>query len=220
MNIATLDCHNADYFPVADITRPRKTKYCKKHKYDLIYDVFEKIDRFPTWAKVLGAQKFLPQYDLLCFLDTDVLIMNYEIKIEDQIDDQHNIFIGLMPDFHTGEPTHLSTSAWIIKNTEWSIDFLKKWWNTTEYLNKVYPEKGVNTPATNGFGGIYHEQSAFSFLYDVDEDCRKNTKIMPFCWFNQREVNYKNGDFLIHFARQGNKIGRMNKFLKDLTPMI
>lgn len=215
MKIAILDAHNKDFNSVADFTRPRKTIYCDRHGYDLIYYHFEDVGRFPTWGKVKGVQEYLPRYDFICFLDTDILIMNFSVKIEDQIDNKHNIFIGFMPDFNTGEMTHLSTSAWIIKNNAWSLEFLEKWWNTTDYLNERYPPNNEYTPATRGFGGKYHEQTAFSYLYDIDEDCRTNTKIMPFSWFNQREVNYKKGDFLVHFARQKEKLERMKRFLNQ-----
>lgn len=213
MKIGVLDCHNSEYDKVANFTSPRKRDYCNRHGYDLIYHKFEHITRFPTWGKVLGVQKYLDDYDLICFLDTDVLIMNPNIKIEDQVDSDHNIFIGFMPDFHTGKKTHLSTSAWIIRNTSWSHIFLKTWWGTTEYLDTRYPKDNEYTLATRGYGGKYHEQSAFSYLYDTNKDCQRNTKLMPFSWFNHRESNYERGAFLVHFARQGDKVRRMKRFL-------
>jgi len=216
MRIGLLDCHNVDYTAVADLTRPRKTKYCKKHGYDLLYHIFERdIGRFPTWGKVLGMKKYLPQYDYICFLDTDIFIMDPEVKVEDQINGKHNIFIGFMPHFHNGVKTHLSTSAWIMRNNDWSLAFLDKWWDTTKYLTTHYPKNNRRTPATRGYGGIYHEQSAFSYLYDIDKDCRVNTKVMPFPWFNHREVNYERGAFLVHFARQEKKLERMKGFLQQ-----
>ena len=215
MKIALLDCSNKEYSEIRRLSSPSKIKYCELHGYKAIFDTETTSDRFPTWNKILSLRKHLYQYDYICFLDTDIFVMNIDTKIEDQIEDQiedKNIYISTMPDFNNGKETHLSTSAFIIKNSPWSKDFLDHLWNTTDFLNTYYPPDKVETLSTRGFGGIYHEQSAFSYLYDISSEVRKNVKIMPFCWFNHREVNYSQGDFLIHFARQKDKLKRMKNF--------
>lgn len=211
MKIGLLDCHNSDYASVAAITRPMKSEYCKKHDYDLLYWNFEDIGRFPTWGKVLGLKEYVPKYDWILFIDTDCLIMNQEIKIEDQVDENHDILVGVMPDFETGEPTHVSTSALLVRNSKWVINFIERWWDMTEFLDKPY--SGPVWGASRGHGGKHHEQSAFQAMYDRFDDVRQQVKIMPFCWFNHRESNYQDGAFLIHFARQENKIKRIKQFL-------
>lgn len=211
MKITVLDCHDKKYTNIASLTSPIKERYCQRHGYNFVVYNFGNIGRPPTWGKVLGVKHHLTDSDYILFLDTDVLIMNLDVKIENYIDERYNLQIGYMPDFNTGIKTHISTSAFIIKNTNWSQKFLNKWWNTEAYIDSPYFSKGI---ATRGTGGIFYEQSAFHFLYETNKDCVSNIKIMPFPWFNTREVNYKSGDFLIHFARQTRKEERIKKFLK------
>lgn len=222
MRIAVLDCHQENYSEMAKRTVPGKKKYCKLHGYDFIFYKFEDLEsynfkelqRFPTWGRVPGLTKFLPEYHWILYLDTDTLIANFDTKIEDQIDDQFCVLVGAMPDFYTGEPTHLSTSAILIKNDKRSFDFLHFWWTQDQFDYRPYFSPKPNG-ATANYGGMFYEQSAFHHIYD-NTGFKSIIKVMPNCWFNSREVNYKEGDFLIHFASSRySKMDRLKKFLKD-----
>src|SRR5208283_4375787 len=119
---------------VAKLTVPSKKKYCQRHGYDFIYYEFDDIGRFPAWGRVVGLKKYLNDYDWVFNIDTDMLIVNYDIRLEDWIDNKYNILIGMMPDYKTGQPIHISTGMLFMKNSEWSFKFLDKWWNQTKFL--------------------------------------------------------------------------------------
>jgi hypothetical protein len=207
-NIGVLDCHNHDYDHIADLTLPLKKKYCSLHGYDFISYTFGEIGRFPTWGRVLGLKKHLGDCDWILYLDTDTYLTNLEVSIEDYLGDFHVAF-GVMPDFNTGKPTHISTSAILMKNSAWSLTFLDLWWKQKKFDSEPY-HKNLHG-STGGYGGKFYEQSAIHFLWDHCDQCRKRIKILPNMWFNSRESNWKPGDFLIHFANQP-KIPRMYKF--------
>ena len=213
MKIALLDCHQNNYDEIARLTSPSKTLYCKKYGYGFITEHFDNIGKFPTWGRVLKLQQHLPAYDWVLYLDTDTIITNFDIDIESQIDDAFDILVGTMPDFHTGQPTHLSTSSILIKRSDWSFDFLDKWWKTNcdEYRS--------DGPAVMGHGGKFYEQSAFQFLYEHGE--AKHIRIMPNHWFNAVECNHTSSDFLIHFVRQEPpKLPRIKNFMRRPTGRI
>ena len=193
--------------------RKSKAKYCSLNKYDFIEDEIKNINPYgPTWGRVFSIEKNLLNYDWIIYLDTDIIITNYEKKIENYIDKNYNIIIGRMPDFNTGELNHISTSSIIIKNENWSFDFLQMWKKQKTFINNPYHAvEEKKHLSTLGVGGLFFEQSAFHFLYDENEEIRKKTKLID--GINDIECNHKIDSFLIHFARSP-KEKRIKDFLK------
>lgn len=213
MKIGLLEAHNSHYNEIFNLTVGSKIRYCRKHNYEFVVYNFRNLDRTPHWGRVLGIKEHLKRFDWLLYLDTDTLITNFSIRIENEISKKHNIIIGRMPDFNTGAATHLSSSALLVRNNAWSFAFLDRWYAKRQFINKPYHAlRNKDFGATNGKGGLYYEQSAFHWFYDNETDVRKNVLVREGKWFNAREVNHERSDFLIHFAR-GNKANRIKQFL-------
>ncbi len=79
------------YKSLSDITLPILRKYCEKHGYSLSVVIAEegKVD----FIKTADAIRLLDFYDLCFMIEADVMIMNFRHKIEDFIDDTHDLFI-------------------------------------------------------------------------------------------------------------------------------
>lgn len=214
MKIALLDCHNLEYEEISKLCNPSKIKYCKLHGYDFLNEKFDNIDPYgPTWARIFALKKHIGNYDWIFYLDTDVVITNPKIKIEDFIDYKHHIYIGRMPDFETGVLNHISTSAIIIDKSDWSDKFLSLWESQKKFITEPYWADGSHVNfSTMGVGGLFFEQSAFHYLYDHNADVRRKTKLVE--GLNDRECTHKKNSFLIHFARSP-KEKRIKKFLKN-----
>lgn len=152
----------------------------------------------------------LKDYDWLFYLDTDLLILNHDIKVEDYIDDNYNLIIGPQP--HEG---HLMTSGMLIKNCRWSFEFFLDLYAQVQFINNPYHSPPGTRLATGSpdTGGNFLEQSAFHFLYDTEEKYAKQIKIVPRKWFNSEIGTYQEGDFLLHFPGQLNKLQLMNLML-------
>lgn len=217
MKILVLDVHNPNYDHIAVLSEEGKRNYCQMHGYDFISHSFESLDpphRGPTWGRVAAIKQYLPCYDWILYLDTDVVLTNYTITVESQLPQMEDLQIGRMPDYDTGIPNHISTSALLVKRSDWLFEFLDRWYAQEQFIDKPYfapPDK--NHLSTWGRGGLFFEQSAFHYMYDNFEDVRQHVKVMPGAWFNDRESSHAPSSFLIHFARQDGKLERMRKFL-------
>ena len=219
--IGLLDAHNDNYEKIASLTRPGKLRYCRRHGYQFVEHVFGDLDRTPHWGRILAIQEHLPKFEWLLYLDSDTIITNPEVKIEPHIDPRYDVTVGRMPKWLTGKASHLSTSAMLIKNTEWVLNFLPKWWEQRQFINAPYhadPEH--DRGATLGGGGMWFEQSAYQFLYDTDDDCYNHTRLMPDSWFNHRKANHDDSCFLIHVTTNErgyqDKLDRMKEKLRSM----
>ena len=216
MKIALLDAHNQDYEKIWKISKEFKDQYCKIMNYDCLSFEFEKLPNnfFPTWGRIFALQQHLPNYDWILYLDTDVIITNYSVELSQFLNTSKNIILSRMPN-REGAETHLSTSAMLIRNCEWTFNFLDKWLLQTHFnTNPYFASKENILKATMDYGGLFYEQSAMHYLFDTDEDAFNNIEVMPNCWFNTRDYNKNTKDFLVHFASQNDKYGRMKSFLK------
>lgn len=214
MKIALIDVHNEKYKTIWDVSGPIKEKYCAKHGYDCLkYKTRPLIpaNRQDNWGRIQGILYHLKNYDWLFYLDTDLLLLNHDIKVEDYIDDKYNLIAGPLP--HEG---HIMTSGMLIKNCEWSFEFFLDLYAQTQFIQEPYfSAPGLNnatgTPCT---GGSYFEQSAFHYLYDTEQKYFEKIKLVPRDWFNSEIGKYKSGDFLIHFPGQHTKLKLMNAMLQ------
>lgn len=181
--------------------RKSKVLYCSMHGYEFIEYKFENLNPYgPTWGRVFGIREHLRDYDWIFYLDTDTVITNPKFSAEVLLEGCHNIVVGRMPDFDTGILNHISTSAMLLRNCDWTMGFLELWLSKKEFIDEPYHalEEHKNL-STLGAGGLFFEQSAFHFLYDTNEDVR--SKVLLTEGLNDRESTYKEGSFLMHFAR-------------------
>ena len=161
--------------------------HARLHGYDRITD--ESIfcpHRHPTWSKILLIQKYLSEYEFILWIDGDVMIMNFERKIEE--------FINLLPkekflligrDFQG-----LNGGIFLIRNCEKAHAFLADVWKRDDMSHKLFHEQTamddlIKTTYKGCARIIPHEHISIFNAYDYRMDERV-------CW--------KPGDFCIHFA--------------------
>ena len=134
--------------------------YCNKHGYTLLIGnhLIDK-SRPAAWSKLLAISYYLPLYDYIFYLDTDIVIMNMNIKLEYII----NTFSGFGTSnsaadiFMTEDWSGPNTGAWLIKNTNFSTWFLNTAWNEgSQFINK-YTSNGLKLP-------FEYEQRVFHYL--------------------------------------------------------
>jgi len=101
-----------------------KKKYCDKHGYDFIVGGDEQLERGdgPLWVKYRLIQRYLPKYDYIFYSDADVLIMDYEVVLDDIINE------------HFTDTTHILVSVDNFPNVGNSVD--KPCINTSNFFVK------------------------------------------------------------------------------------
>ncbi len=220
--IAILGTFDDKYQEIANITQDNRKSYCRLHGYEFVSYKFGKLDRTPHWGRVLGIKKHIKDFDWIFYLDTDLVIMNKRIKVENFIDENYNLIMGFKG--------HISTSGMLIRNCDWTMKFLDDWWETRDYIDKPYNHIGEDHGACDHDGGMYYEQSAVHFLYDNVKEYRDKIKVVPRNYFNsiikitpKFEVNnYNSGDFIIHFPGETfqTKINQVKKYCQKTREML
>ena len=132
----TIRCRNFD--EVARYTLPNHYAYGKKYGYTVI-DQSKLLDstRPPAWSKIRAVQAMLTLYqcEWVLWLDADTVIMNSSIPLESILpfqDLKENQAIDLI--VTTDRRYTANSGVWLIRNSEWSKQFLRDWWNLKSYV--------------------------------------------------------------------------------------
>lgn len=171
--------------------------YCEKSN-DEIINYLKGVA--PTWYKpklILDVfDKFSPDYVL--FLDTDAIISDTSIRIEEFIDDEYNFIAAKDESVHS----LMNAGVFLIKNNEWSHQFLTEWALCCKKLKpidcSIRPEVGEHDLQTEGFYShrLWMDQTALTHLYQDREEFGKKMKIISNRSFNWRRYDDKN--FIFH----------------------
>jgi hypothetical protein len=121
-----------------DITYEINKKYCEKYNLDIILSNNKKyVNRHPAWERVPLLLDNISNYDYLIWIDADAFFYNDASNIVDIIN--NNIDINFIFSNCIGN-RNINTGFFIVKNTQYSIDFLTKWaYDEGLYRNNPYP---------------------------------------------------------------------------------
>lgn len=187
--------------------------YCEKNGYKYISETnTNKITmacegRSFTWFKPKFIKEIFEIYnpEYVLFLDADAILVNRNIKIEDFIDENYEIIFA---EDIGGTSSHsaMNAGAFIIKNTNFSKDFLEQWWNLGDTLKgkdgRNLTMSSENKEKTGYFReGLWHDQTCLTYLYEHNESIHKKLKIISNESFNYYE--YNENKFMFHAFRYG-----------------
>ena len=82
-----------------------------------------------TESALQAVEAVLDDYDWVFYLDADAWITNPEIKLESVLPRQ-----GLADFVVTADSTGLNAGSWMLRNSDWSREFLRKWWALTSFI--------------------------------------------------------------------------------------
>ena len=188
-----------------EYTEAFNRKYCEDKGY--IYHVeknTERIrngskDRAYTWYKPRFIYELLDQYnpDYILFLDADAIVCDDTQNIEDFIDPEYDAIFA--QDY--SEHSLMNAGVFLLKNSEWTKDFLLKWWKSGEiYKGKDATRLSVHESNLEKVGyfkeALWHDQSCLTIMYENDPTISKNIKIIENRSFNHRDFEKHN--FIFH----------------------
>lgn len=75
---------------------------------------------------------WLKDVDYIIWLDADLVMINFAFQFRDLIKKHKNVDIIISAERHA-ETGVANTGSLILKNTAWSRDYLKKWWNNYDH---------------------------------------------------------------------------------------
>jgi len=212
-----------------DITWKNKQSYANKHGYQL-FDESNQVDksRPPGWSKVPAVRRLFKEENCtwVFFLDADTVIMDSARKLEEFIPTDPTKHLVMAPD--KTMKNGYNSGAWFLRNSEWSLDLLEKWWSKTWHVRQVGISKsgdqaGLNAClkgvfAENGQGLAPKQCNFNSFAAIVDPKEYPDHEVH----FKQKEYflseyYYHKGDFLMHAAGVDNKEVVVREFLELAT---
>jgi len=118
---------------VGDLSLKGMRKYAKKYRFDLVVDNQIKSRRPPAWNKILLVQKLLSSkknYDFVLWIDPDTLFFRLDKDIREEIQEGKDFY--LVKSNSTGQELPL-TGVFLIRNSDWSKEFLKNVWALKKY---------------------------------------------------------------------------------------
>lgn len=213
-------CHyTTNWKPLADITVPNLQEYADKHGYELSVKEVLPYQKYTGIEKMKMMEENLQDGDIAFVVDCDVLITNHKIKLEQFIDDKHDIFICRdINDVNTG------TMIWkwnvmgrtIHKHVkdlieQQKIDCEQNYfeWSCSQNKNGIRSVvKVLEHPSINSMAYNYYKPSYGKIGYQDGDEVNYPT---------HKQGHWEKGDFILHCP--GMKLSdRINIFTN--TPIV
>ena len=214
MNIVVAQFYtsNVSYGPYAEAINK---KYCDEKGYTYFCEkdnnkINSSLDtRAPTWYKPKLVEDVIAQFnpDYILFLDIDAIISDFNQNIEDFIDSNYNMVFAE----DVGHHSVMNAGVFLLKNNEWSRNFLKIWWDSAEnYKGKDARDLSIMEENLEKVGyfkqALWHDQTCLTMLYESNKDIEDNIKVISNRSFNHRE--YNEGNFIFHAFAYGHSHNR------------
>lgn len=168
-----------------------KKHYCDKHGYDF-FVLSESMDtsRPIPWSKIKLLQEILSnkEYKWVFWTDADAVVTNFAYPLEDIIDENYDLII-------TTDLNGINSGHMLLKNSEWSAQFLETVYSHTECINHPWWEQMAiileiqNNPETQKRTKIFPQRVMNSYVPEVMFWCNDPLR-----------THYQRGDFIVHFA--------------------
>lgn len=170
-----------------------KESYCQLHGYDFICGKDTLSPKRPiSWSKIPLILKVMKETSCqwIFWSDADALIMNFNIAIEELIDQDYHFIV-------TQDFNDINMGHFLIRNCEWSQRFLEKVYSRTEFIHHPWWEQMAviqelrQNEEWRAFTRIIPQRAMNSYCEEILLPCRG--------FLDPQEV-YQPGDFVLHFA--------------------
>lgn len=167
-------------------------KYCEKHNLDIILSNEKKYnDRHSAWERLPLMLNNISKFDYLIWIDADAFFYNDANNIVDIINKHIDVNFIFSSDLGN---KNINTGFFIVKNTQYSIDFLTKWAYDEElYENNLYP--------------FWWDQGVLIYMfYKNILNIQQNSIIYKYgClqhFYENEKLNLDNKPYIFHLAGQ------------------
>ena len=172
----------------ANINSIMNEKYCKKYNLSFICrNTPVYTDRHPAWERIPLILNNISNYDYLIWIDADAFFYNHANNITTIIDNYSNYNFIFSNDIGNN---NINSGFFIVKNTQYSIDFLTKWgYDNDLYNNNPHP--------------YWWDQGVLIHMYNNNIlDIINNSKIIDFGILQEFGLNdnLNNNTFVCHLA--------------------
>ena len=145
MSYAVARINTNDYMELANLTDQSKQEYCDRHGYKffkgqdkdmvIITKPFSVKMNFNKMHYVLKILKENPDIEWLLFCESDAMITNMTVRIEDKIDNNYHFIIPV-------DRLNLNAGNWLIRNSLEAIAYFERIYSmANEYGGKEWAEQ-------------------------------------------------------------------------------
>jgi len=161
-------------------------EYCSRYGYKFIkhFGNIPEINRFPYWIKQYLVMKYIGATDWLMWTDADTIVTNMTISLTDVIDENYDIIV-------TKEDV-MQTGCILFRNSEWTRDFLRKWWDIGDANHEYWIRENINT------NHILNDNNCMHNLIDIESSSESHIKYVNNKQFLVKHVHFEKGDFIMH----------------------
>jgi hypothetical protein len=180
-------------------------RYCDKHNFKIILSTTKKLqDRHSAWERLPLLLDTISKFDYVMWIDADAFFYKDAKSIVDIINKNTNVNFIFSNDI--GD-SNINTGMFIVKNSQYSIDFLNRWLHDKElFKSNPYPQwwdQGVLID-------MYNKN-----ILNIRENCiHLNYGILQHFFDNDK---IENETYIYHLAGQSEKrYETSNKYLISL----
>ena len=191
---AIISLHDANYKPLANITWDQnKAPYAEKHGYAAICrtegwrgDVSIGYEKIWLYKQLMEQH---PEYEWIWWVGCDTLITNFNIKIEDRIDNDYHFIIAT-------DCNGINSDSMLVRNTPEGkayIDYI--WDNRERYANHHWLEQQCIIESVDQFKDIIKfvpQRDINAYNYSLYPECKPYDKY-------ENYGQWQEGDWLIHW---------------------
>lgn len=149
-------------------------KYCETFGIDYFSQTDKEVidtgrqNRAYTWYKIPLLLDLLKtkEYEYVMYIDADAVFVRDDYNITTKLDEYYDFDFLCSSDFG---PDLVNGGVLIFKNTDWSIDFLERVWDSANYISRGRYKFEV-----------WHEQTILSTFLLVNKHDREKTKILSY----------------------------------------
>lgn len=178
--------HSSKPFVTGPASRKNLAAYAHYQHYPLIREdnisVNLNLGKYAkVWAKVDALKKHLKDFEWLVWIDSDLLIMNFNRRLETFLPSNNYIDVVIATD-----KLGINAGIFMWRNSPSGHEILERW----------------SSMATSSV----HEQKQLSSLLEKDVKIARQVQILPLCAFNSYMIanrlttRYEYGDFAVHFV--------------------
>lgn len=203
MKIAVLMFYTENMKSYAEINYKINKLYCDNYKIDLLYSNQKKYPkRKANWERLPFLLENIKKYDYLIWIDADAFFYIDSPNITDIINNNSNSELIFSQDIGN---RNINTGFFIVKNSSFSVDFLKKWAYDEEIYDLCMKKKRWN------------DQEVMIYLYENNiMDIKNKSVVYDYGilqhFFEKELTNFDNKPFIYHLA--GRKIDERNNASK------
>src|SRR5579885_478075 len=108
-----------------NLSLPTFADYARRHDYDLVVGNFDSHGRPPAWGRIPLLRRLLDSYDIVVWVDVDVVILDPRLDIADELPE--NAFQALVVAKRQSDQIPLA-GVWVMRADARSRSFLDALW--------------------------------------------------------------------------------------------